>query len=218
MTSFSSINAICAVCGQTSEQTVLRSTNSFGSSDLDTRPPEMARSTIYVEVQTCPHCGYCCWNIEENFPQASEIIGSEAYQAQLNHPDFPELANQFLCSALLLEQTNKLASSGWMTLKAAWVCDDAGNEVAARQNRLQAARLFERSIAAGEPITEQTGAEDVILTDIYRRAGDFAAAKASIERAHNKQLEDILSQILLYQNKLIEASDSQCHTIEEALQ
>lgn len=34
------------------------STNKFGSMDLDTRPPRMARDTIGSWVHECPNCGY----------------------------------------------------------------------------------------------------------------------------------------------------------------
>lgn len=39
-------NNKCAVCGKESEQITLASTNTFGSPDLDLRPPEMKRSTM----------------------------------------------------------------------------------------------------------------------------------------------------------------------------
>lgn len=42
------------VCGTKSNHMAIGSTNSFGSPDLDTRPPEMARSTIYQFIQRCP--------------------------------------------------------------------------------------------------------------------------------------------------------------------
>jgi hypothetical protein len=47
----------CAVCGIATEYTSIGSTNAFGSPDLDTRPPEMQRSTIFAWVQRCPECG-----------------------------------------------------------------------------------------------------------------------------------------------------------------
>jgi len=49
----------CFVCGNTSEHTVIGSTNAFGSPDLDLRPPEMQRSTITHRVQRCPTRATC---------------------------------------------------------------------------------------------------------------------------------------------------------------
>ena len=49
----------CSVCGSKSVQAVIRSTNTMGPPDLDTRPAEMERSTINYWIQTCPSCGFC---------------------------------------------------------------------------------------------------------------------------------------------------------------
>ena len=41
----------CSVCGAENEMMVVASTNTFGGTmDLDTRPPEMKRSTMRKEV------------------------------------------------------------------------------------------------------------------------------------------------------------------------
>ena len=58
MTIIKDIETECSVCGETTEQPVLMSTNSWGYPDLDLRPPEMQRSTMHVWIQECPHCGY----------------------------------------------------------------------------------------------------------------------------------------------------------------
>ena len=54
----------CYVCGKESKQTVLGSTNSFGSQDLDLRPPEMMRGTMEYWAHECPYCGYIAKNID----------------------------------------------------------------------------------------------------------------------------------------------------------
>ena len=36
----------CVLCGKTNKHEIWISTNGFGAADLDTRPPEMMRSTI----------------------------------------------------------------------------------------------------------------------------------------------------------------------------
>ncbi len=48
----------CCVCQEKSKHMIIGSTNSFGSPDLDTRPPEMKRSTLSLWIQRCPSCGY----------------------------------------------------------------------------------------------------------------------------------------------------------------
>ena len=53
----------CAVCGTEKEFYGIASTNSFGSPDLDLRPPEMQRSTMGQWIQQCPKCGYVSGSI-----------------------------------------------------------------------------------------------------------------------------------------------------------
>ena len=48
----------CAVCGKEHVFNVVMSTSSFGSMDLDTRPPRMKRDTLKYEIQMCDHCLY----------------------------------------------------------------------------------------------------------------------------------------------------------------
>ena len=55
----------CCVCGKKNNHEVVGSSYSHGSSDLDTRPPEMTRSTIYYSIQRCPSCGYSASDLSE---------------------------------------------------------------------------------------------------------------------------------------------------------
>ena len=41
----------CSICGEKSNHTVIRSTNSFGSPDLDRRPPEMPLAMVAEETE-----------------------------------------------------------------------------------------------------------------------------------------------------------------------
>lgn len=114
----------CAVCGAQHEYTSIGSTNAFGSPDLDTRPPEMQRSTIFAWVQRCPKCGFCASNISKASDQAISVIRSEAYHEQLSDPSMPELANSFLCKSIIDETAGDYGSAAWSLIHAAWVCDD----------------------------------------------------------------------------------------------
>ena len=58
MTTLDEAKKKCAVCGKISAHFEVTSTNTFGAPDLDTRPPEMMRSTMDMWVQECPSCGY----------------------------------------------------------------------------------------------------------------------------------------------------------------
>ena len=166
----------CTVCGEKSEHTEWRSTNAFGSHDLDTRPPEMERSTIRMWVQTCPSCGYCAPTISRRIKGASEIVFSDLYQRQLNSPEFPRLVNAFLCHSLLEEHRGKYGEAGWSGIYAAWACDDAGLEIGAKKCRWRAGELLKKALERGQRFGEQRGAEEALLVDLLRRSSQFEEA------------------------------------------
>ncbi|MCX9089811.1 MAG: hypothetical protein OIN90_19880 [Candidatus Methanoperedens sp.] len=101
MTTSDEITKNCYVCNKASTHAKIMSTNTFGSPDLDTRPPEMERSTISMWVQICPSCGYSSSNISEVNEKALEVIYTDSYQKQFKSPEFPKLANAFLCFSLI---------------------------------------------------------------------------------------------------------------------
>ncbi len=214
MTSFYRENVKCQNCDHTSEHECLSSTNQFGSVDLDTRPPEMVRSTLHVQVQKCPECGYCAANISEPTIDLSAVVASGDYQKQLNNKVVPGLANAFLCMALLQESLGALDRAGWAAVKAAWVCDDAGKIEAAKTSRIRAADLLKRAVAAGQRFgNAQTGAQEAILVDLLRRAEQFEEAAQQVQVALLLSLEDVIRRILEFQRRLIVNRDSKCYTV-----
>jgi hypothetical protein len=74
MTTFAESGKNCFVCGETNKYIELTSSNRFGAPDLDTRPPEMMRSTIYSWIQACPYCDYCAPDISEGTQIAARVI------------------------------------------------------------------------------------------------------------------------------------------------
>ncbi|MEW6034464.1 MAG: hypothetical protein AB1603_06390 [Chloroflexota bacterium] len=236
MTTTSERKKKCAVCGEVSKHSVVRSAGRHGSPDLDTRPPSLERFTIDTWVQRCPSCGYCSWSISRRVPRgASEVVRSELYQVQLRSRDFPRLANQFLCWSLVQEQAGNFAGAGWACIHAAWVCDDAaefnmlygnvsGQEMgvrdeaaAARNCRLKAALLLARARERGQRFGVQVGSEEALMADLLRRAGRFDSAIRMADCGLNEDPKEVLACILELQKKLAASSDAGCHTIAEAI-
>ncbi|NEP58839.1 MAG: DUF2225 domain-containing protein [Symploca sp. SIO2G7] len=208
----------CSVCSFSSEQPVVARTNILGGSiALDTRPPEMVHSTINCSIQVCPNCCYCCHHLDQEYPQVAEIVASKTYQTQLKSPDYPELANWLLCHAIIQKQAGEIAQAGWTSLQAAWVCDDAKNDKAAQKIRQQAAALFQKAIAKGENIDREPITKDVILIDIYRRCGDFDAARKICDNALRQKSTGIQIKLVEYEHQLLRKQDKRCHTLEEAI-
>lgn len=207
----------CAVCETETEYTGIGSTNSFGSPDLDTRPPEMARSTIFAWVQRCRACGYCASDVSKPTPQAPSVVRSPEYARQLADSTYPELANSFLCKALLDANSEDYAGAAWSQIHAAWACDDAERDVQAKTCRSKAADMIRNARERGQKIADQDGAETAIQVDLLRRAGRLSDARQLIQTQRPTITEDIILKILAFQETLIASGDKACHTISEGL-
>lgn len=216
MTTLYRVTKACAVCGAKHEYIEIGSTNAFGAPDLDSRPPAMARSTIFAWVQRCPVCGYCATDISKARGHAEVTVRSIRYRAQLADSAMPELANSFLCQAIVDEYAGNYAAAAWAIVHAAWVCDDAEKSESAQECRSKAAEMVLRAIEAGQEFTRQRGAETVILADLLRRAGKFAEAGQVIARRRADIQDDTILNMLAFQERLIARGDVACHTLDEA--
>lgn len=217
MTTIHETEKKCAVCGKISKHNDVLSTNAFGSPDLDTRPPQMMRSTINMWINTCPSCGYCAPDISEWIEKAPEIVRSDFYKRQLNDPEFPSIANAFLCFSLIQESAGDYAGAGWANIHAAWICDDAGYDAGAQKCRKKAVSLLEKAKEAGQKFGKQVGAEEALMTDLLRRSGQFELALKVCDDGLKKKPDKIISNILQFQKVLISKSDVACHTVAEAM-
>jgi hypothetical protein len=217
MTTINTTKKICYVCHQESDQTEIGSTNAFGSPDLDTRPPEMERSTITHWVQKCPHCGYCNSGIGDEETGASEIVHTDFYRNLLENEKFPELARSFLCRSYIYESLGDFNISCWTQIHAAWTCDDVKNKAGAKQCRLKAFELIRKLWDNNHHLMEQTGADYLLAADLLRRSGKFEEAKLIISKGMDSQPEDIIANLLEAQSKLTEDNNDLCYTMEEAM-
>ncbi|GAG60973.1 unnamed protein product [marine sediment metagenome] len=95
MTTYYEKEIICAICKNKSTYEMTSSFNAFGSCDLDTRPPEMQRSTMQYWTQRCPDCGYCAIDISVSEENMVEIVKSSKYQNQLKE-DIDDLLTKIL--------------------------------------------------------------------------------------------------------------------------
>ncbi|MEW6735788.1 MAG: DUF2225 domain-containing protein [Acidobacteriota bacterium] len=216
MTTFTTIKDYpCAVCGAKHEQTVLRSTNQMGPSDLDGRPAEMARSTMPYWVQTCPDCGYCSSDISNTDPKIQEIVKSSIYQQQLTSPDFPELANKFLCEALIKEMLGQHLVAANSFIHAAWCCDDTESLQSATYCRNKAIELI-RKATPKEHLDKRYNIEPEVFIDLLRRAGRFTEASELVRSILNDKQDYFSLRLLKFQEKLIEKGDTRKYTTEDA--
>jgi len=184
---------------------------------LDTRPPELHRSTIHQAwMQRCPTCGYCASDVSKSQPRFRHLVGSPEYAAQLEDIDYPDLANSFLCRSMIDEYAGDLAAATWALIHAAWICDDAERECQAVSCRRRAAAMLRRARANGQSISAQRGAGTAILVDLLRRVGQLDDARQAIREGRDASFEDAITQILNCQSALVNVGDLSCHLVPEA--
>ncbi|MBZ0174711.1 MAG: DUF2225 domain-containing protein [Candidatus Methanoperedens sp.] len=217
MTTSDEITKNCYVCNKASTHAKIMSTNTFGSPDLDTRPPEMERSTISMWVQICPSCGYSSSNISEVNEKALEVIYTDSYQKQFKSPEFPKLANAFLCFSLIQKNNCEYSKAGWNSIHAAWACDDADYETSAQKCRMRAVSLFRKAKENNQKFAGQDGLEEAIIVDLLRRSRQFELALSTCDDGLKKKPEKIISDILQFQKMLIKNKDIACHRIADVI-
>ena len=136
MTLIHDIEKNCPVCGKSSPQPVLTSTNTMGYPDLDLRPAEMQRSTMFVWLDECPHCGYVSpsfsdeTDITEDFLKSDEYINCDGFEFK------NDLSKRFYKAYLIAKKTKNSEECFFHLLHCAWKCDDAEDPLAAEMRRL----------------------------------------------------------------------------------
>ncbi len=186
MTQIFSKEIKCAICGHPSAHDVVMSMHVTGWPDMDGRHSGFERSIFALSIQRCPSCSYCAPDISKGSAKAREVIQSQAYCEQFESPDYPALANSFLCQSMISEKDGDFSSAGWASLKAAWACDDQDNNDGAKRCRLRAVEMFKRAMDSGKKFSGYFGNDDVILTDLLRRAERFEEACCVRRRAVKK--------------------------------
>ena len=210
------LNTTCAVCGEACRFTIPDAASSVGSRDLDTRPAEPLRSTIYAWVKRCPSCGYCAPDPGKAPEGAADVVKLPRYRWQLDARRFPAVANTFLCWSIIQEDLGTPARAAWASLHAAWACDDRGEDVPARICRKRAADLLRRAWEKGERLAPGVGMDEAILTDLLRRAGRLREARIMVKETLEQNPDPTIIDIMRFQIRLIDAGDRGAHTVAEA--
>ena len=110
MTTIFQQSVTCGHCGTENEVIELGSTNSFGSMDLDMRPPPMERDTLAQQIHRCQGCGYCAPDLGERIG-ADGLLESDNYRALLADERYPDLARKVIAYAFLAESSGDLRAA-----------------------------------------------------------------------------------------------------------
>jgi hypothetical protein len=212
-------SGICAVCGtQNPARSIGKLPEPAEPPDFDTRPGEPLRSTMDRWLQVCERCGYAAEDISKASSQAAAVVDTEEFQQLRIEEPVPSAARPFILYAHLLEKLHQSADAGWSYLHAAWNCDDASDEEAAALCRIRAIEMWKRGKAAGESFGDDMASEFALITDVYRRTGQFE--QATVACAEGLDIEDMspaLEAVLRRQMVLIQSHDTAAHSIKELL-
>ena len=200
----------CGVCGMESRQQSFRPAPAEQAPDLDLRPGQPVRGTMARWLQQCPHCGYSAPDITQAHPAAAQAVGAANFRALLNDSSHPPLARRFLAWALVLEETGALHASAEATLHAAWIADDLGKDDLAHSWRLEAVALWRSGPALD---AEQR----VRVADALRRAEAWDDAANTAQELLGEHPPEAVEQVLLLELRLIDALDSDRHSMASAL-
>ncbi|MCA9899900.1 MAG: hypothetical protein KC433_17035 [Anaerolineales bacterium] len=210
MSSIRTEERTCSICKTSNQFKVLRAASSH-EIDLDTRPYGNLRPTIDTWIQSCPVCGYCAPDISIELDQANPIITQATYLEQLQNNNYPELANHFLCWAIIQEEIEHYVEAGWGSIHAAWVCDDVEREDSAKACRLLTLQRFQKARNKKLPFAQEKNAEELILADLYRRTRQFKLTKDICLQVINQNPDTRLKQIAEFQIVLAASFNDECH-------
>lgn len=211
MTTMATVECVCSVCGAKNEYWVLASTNAFGSSDLDLRPPEMQRSTMDYWVQECPECGYVSEEVSDESSVTKEWLQSEKYLSCDGISFYSNLAKIFYKYYLINLEDKNTKDAFFAILHAAWVCDDNSDFDNAKHCRQLAIPLVDNLIDE-----EEENVDNLLLikADLMRRSGDFN--NLILKYNNVKFSDDILNKIIAFQLQKANDKDTSCYTVKDA--
>lgn len=198
----------CFICKTESRQTILASTNAFGSPDLDLRPPPMKRNTMHWWIQECPVCGYVSSNIDNRTKIKAEFLKTEEYLSCDSMNFSSDLAARFYKYYMINLADRKRDLAFHAVLHAAWACDDAGDT----KNAINCRKL---AILQLEKRTDKDENLKVQKADLLRRAGLFEELAA--EYGGLKFKDEKMQKIIEFQLEKAEQKDSGRYTVADVL-
>ena len=209
MTTMRNFDEKCSVCGETSPQPVLTSTNSWGYPDLDLRPAPMQRDTMSVWLAECPHCGYVAGDLSDKSGISIDFLKGDAYLTCEGHEFISDLSKRFYRSYMISKETNDTANCFFSLRNCAWACDDSNDKLASEMRRLALPYLEEMIKKNGEDKNNLL----LIKADFLRRMGEF---DRMIDEFRNLILGDLkLDEIIQFQIMKAQEKDTSCYTGED---
>ena len=202
----------CSVCGSENGIMVIGSTNTFGPTDLDTRPPEMKRSTMCYWVQECKTCGYTAVDLTDETALERSFFETEDYKSCKGIPFVSDLAKSFFRHYLIMTAEEQHEDAFFAALHAAWACDDREDETNAALMREKAVEMADRLLQTDSCDWKDT--VRLIRADLLRRTGRFDELLEQYESAAFEN--ELMNAILAFEKELARRKLSGCYTAADA--
>ncbi len=202
----------CAKCGCASRQTEFVEADRIGYRDLDLRPPERERSTMYSWVQACPYCGYTVFDLSEDVDLPDGFLSSEAYTTCEGKAFSFDLASQFYRMYMIGREIQDPRMAFDSLQYAAWVCDDAGDLENAKACREMAIPFAPQVI---DDYPEIKGHITLVTIDLLRRSGHFEELISSYKDFSFE--DDLLQKVLDFQLQKAIEQDTYCYTAADVI-
>ncbi|MPM74221.1 hypothetical protein SDC9_121206 [bioreactor metagenome] len=202
----------CALCGCHSPQTHARKMRTYGSLDLDLRPPEEYRSMLSCSIEYCPNCGYVADDISAYTNLSLGFLSDETYLTCCSSELSGEWPIKFFKQALIALETCDEMTAFHALLHAAWACDDNHDALGARKCRRRALAiangLLSDPLYYSDPLA-------VIRIDLLRRIRQFDTVQ---QECPDMLFPNIaLNSIIQFQMEKARHGDSACYTINDAI-
>ena len=208
MSTINEISTRCTVCGRKSKQTVLTSYSLFGEPDLDFRPAPMLRSTMKYWLMECPNCGYVAKNLRGRPCAAKETL-RQVYSGL--DASLPLPAHAFHKRGLYCEHIRDTTCALRAYLCAAWVCDDAEDDIHAMTMRLKCLELAQKKLHCCRRSKWRKYMQ--LIADLLRRTKNIAVLRDM--DTNDRRLDYMTRELLVYQKALAEKHDFSAHNRAE---
>ena len=192
---------------------VLGSTSAFGASDLDTRPPEMKRSTMCYWLQTCPECGYAAGQVSNRSSIDRTFLDSKPYKMCDGLNFTSNLSKAFYRHYLIMMADENKSEAFFALLHASWACDDSKDIQNASNVRGKAIEIADGLLKQRN--FNQKDVVSLIRADIMRRVCRF---EELLELYDNMNYDDdLLNKIVDFQRELARRKCSNCLSVKDAV-
>lgn len=207
----------CAICGKEEDYLELVSNYINGSPDLDLRP-HGSMASPGAEIQMCPHCGYCNYDIEEHIQKRFEYTDKplelwQSYEAvqKVLKTDYNQTLKKYLVMAEQYNGNLNHKKAYNMLINASWAAESKEQDVEIKK---EAISIFLDEILPG--IRSQL----FQFADISRQCGYFEPAEEFVKAGElliDEDFEDAqtLTKLAKFEKELIKNQDDKTHNMSE---